>query len=78
MGGMERLEYSDLFIELPVLPHATGVVLHFNVLLLHIILSTTVSFLDLKGAILFLQVCFSFPLFFCKYTLNVCYVCNVS
>ena len=51
---------------------------------LYIILSTTVSVLDLKDAILFLQ---CLPFYFCSFCvhfhyflqvqLHVCYVCNV-
>ena len=51
MEGMGRLQFSDLFTELPVPPQKAGVVLKK----LYIILSTTVSFLDLKDDILFLQ-----------------------
>ena len=53
MEGMGRLKFSDLFTELPVPPQAAGVVVTFNVLL-YIILSTTVSFLE--DTILVLQV----------------------
>ena len=45
MEGMGRLQLSDLFTELPVPPQAAGVVGTFNVLL-YIVLSTTVSFLE--------------------------------
>ena len=53
MEGMGGLQCSDLFTELPVPPQAAGVVGTFNVLL-YIILSTTVSFLE--DTILFLHV----------------------
>ena len=53
MEGMGLLKFSDLFTELPVPPQAAEVVGTFNVLL-YIILSTTVSFLE--DTILFLQV----------------------
>ena len=50
---------------------------HFNVLL-YIILSTMLSFLE--DTILFLQylffILYTFPIFFRKYTLHVCYVFN--
>ena len=55
MEGMGRLHFLDLFTELAVPPQAAGVVGTFNVRFFFIILSTTVSVLDLKDAILFLQ-----------------------
>ena len=55
MEGMGRLQFSDLFTELPVPPQAVGVLGIFNVLL-YIIPSTTVPFLE--DTISFLQVSF--------------------
>ena len=52
MEGMGLLKFSDLFTELPP---ADGDVGTFNCAFLYIILSTTVSFVDLMDAILFLQ-----------------------
>ena len=74
MEGMGRLQFSDLFTELPVPPHVAGVIGTF-----FIILSTTVSVIDRKDAILFLQCLFFFcvHLHFFKYTLHVCYIFNV-
>ena len=54
MVGIGRLQLIDLFTELPVPPQAAGVVGTFNVFFF-IILSTTVSVLDLKDDITFLQ-----------------------
>ena len=57
MEGMGRLQFSDLFTELPISPHATGVVVIFECVLyiVYIILNTLASFLDHKDAILFLR-----------------------
>ena len=79
MEGMGLLQFSDLFTVQPVPSQATGVVGTFNVLL-YIILSTTVSLF--RGYHIILQVSLSFffilvYIFFCKYTLHVCYVFNV-
>ena len=76
MERMGQLQFSDLFTELPVPPLAAEVVETFNVLLLlYIILSTTVSFLDLKDAILFL-----YGLHFCVYIsiFCMCVMCLTS
>ena len=53
MEGMGRLQFSDLFTELPVPPQAAGVVGTFYCAF-YIYLSTTVSILDLNDAILLL------------------------
>ena len=77
MEEMGRLQFSDLFTELLVPPLAAGVVEHC-IVLYYIILSTTVSVLDLKDAILFLQGLSFFQFFlctlpfFCKYNRAVC------
>ena len=61
--GMGRLQFSDLITELPVPPQTAEVVGTFYCLKKKIIMSTAVSVLDLKDAILFLQ-----GLFFCVRT----------
>ena len=76
MDGMGRFQLSDLFIELPVPPHAAGVIGKFSVLF-YIILSTTISILDLNDIILFLQYFLYTSIFLLNYTLHVCYVFNV-
>ena len=72
--------FQIFFTELPVPPQAAGVVgIFFNVLI-YIILSTTVSFLEdtilfLQGLLFFSFLC-TFP-FFSQVHLHVCYVFNV-
>ena len=63
MEGMRLLQFSDLFTEVPVPPQAAGVVGKFKGDF-YIILSTTVSFLDLNNAIIFTRSPFFFIFFF--------------
>ena len=73
--------FSDLFTELSVPPQAAGVIGTFECAFLDIILSTTVSILDLRDVRLFLHGLSFFvytSIIFCKYTFHVCYVFNVN
>ena len=77
MEGIGRLQFSDPFIELPVLPEADGVVGTFKCVLLYILLSPTVSVWTLSMPYYIYKVsflCVHFHSFFCKHILHTRYV----
>ena len=65
MEGMGRLQFLDLFTELPVPPQPVESSEHFNVFFMYnIILSTTVSFLRMPYYFYKVSLFCTFPFFF--------------
>ena len=78
MEGMGRLQFSDLFTELPVPPQAAGVVGTFNVLDIYPSEHYGLSFFGPYGCHFFTRSFFVCIHVHFASTLHVCYVFNVN